>query len=88
MDWEVGFHNPIMMYDDEDRKVKEGCTFSEEDLYLLKNGLNINNSDIDLVEHEGKTRIFYGNGDQLSYSFLCEAEYDGPLDEFLEAFFK
>ena len=43
---------------------------------------------VDLFEFEGKTKIYYANGDQMSYSFLCEAEYDGPLDEFLEAFFK
>ena len=50
--------------------------------------LNINCSDVDLCEYQGKTHIFYGNGDQMTYSFLCEAVYDGPLDEFLEAFFR
>ena len=87
LDWEVGFHNPIMMYGDDDRRVKPGCTLSPEDLDLLENGLNINCSDLDLCEFEGKTRIYYANGDQMTYSFLCEAEYDGPLSEFLKAFF-
>ena len=88
LDWQVGFHNPIMMFGDDDRKVKEGCELTDEEMELLQTGLNINNSDIDLFEFEGKTKIYYANGDQMSYSFLCEAEYDGPLDEFLEAFFK
>ena len=88
LDWEVGFHNPILMYGDDDRKIKPGCTLTPEETALLQTGLNINCSDIDLCEFEGKTRVYYANGDQMTYSFLCEAEYDGPLNEFLEAFFR
>ena len=87
-DWEVGFHNPMMMWSDEDRIPKEGAKFTPEELDILKNGLNINCSDIDLFEYDGKTHIYYANGDQMTYSFLCEAMSDLPLDEFLEAFFK
>ena len=86
--WEVGFHNPIMMWSDEDRIPKEGVVFTDEELELLQTGLNINCSDLDLFEYEGRTHIYYANGDQMNYSFLCEAVYDGPLEEFLEAFFK
>ena len=88
LDWEVGFHNPMMMWGDDDRVVREGSTLTEEELVLLQTGLNINCSDIDLFEYEGKTHIYYANGDQMTYSFLCEAVCDLPLDEFLEAFFK
>ena len=87
-DWFVGFHNPIMMYGDDDRVVREGASFTEEELDVLYNHLNINCSDIDLFEYEGKTHIFYANGDQMGYSFLCEVECDMLLDDFLEAFFK
>lgn len=86
--WEVGFHNPMMMWSDEDRIPKEGAVFSPEDLELLQTGLNINCSDLDLFELDGKTHIYYANGDQMTYSFLCEAVCDLPLDDFLEAFFK
>ena len=58
-------------------KLKGGCKLTDEEMELLQTGLNINNSDIDLFEFEGKTKIYYFNGDQMSYSFLCEAEYDG-----------
>lgn len=88
LDWEVGFHNPIMLWSDEDRKIKPGCVLTADEKELLETGLNINCSDIDLCEFEGKTRIFYANGDQMTYSFLCEAEYDGPLSSFLQAFFR
>ena len=86
--WEVGFHNPILMWSDEDRIPQEGAKFTEGELDLLENGLNINCSDMDFFEVDGKTHIYYANGDQMNYSFLCEAVYDGPQDEFLEAFFK
>ena len=59
---------------------------TQPELELPENGLNINCSDLDLCELEGKTRVWYANGDQMTYSFLCEAEYDGPLNEFLAAF--
>lgn len=88
LDWEVGFHNPIMMWSDEDRIPKEGCQFSDEDLELLQTGLNINCSDIDLFEYNGETHIYYANGDQMTYSFLCEAVSELPMDQFLESFFK
>ena len=88
MDWEVGFHNPIMMFGDEDRIPHPNSSLTPQELDLLENGLNINNSDVDLFEYEGKTHIYYASGDQMTYSFLCEAVYDGPMEEFLEAFFK
>lgn len=88
LDWEVGFHNPIMMWSDEDRVPKEGVTLTKDELELLQTGLNINCSDIDLFEYEGKTHIYYANGDQMTYSFLCEAVCDLPLQDFLEAFFQ
>ncbi len=87
-DWEVGFHNPMMMWSDEDRKPHPDSSFGAEDLELLETGLNINCSDLDLFEYGGKTHIYYANGDQMSYAFMCEAIYDGPLDEFLESFFR
>ncbi len=87
-DWQVGFHNPIMMWSDEDRTPAPGSSFTPEQLTLLQTGLNINCSDIDLLEQEGKTHIYYANGDQMTYSFLCEAVYDGPMTQFLEHFFR
>lgn len=86
-DWEVGLHNPVMMWGDDDRKVKEGCRLTPEELDLLENGLNINCSDLDLCELDGKVHIYYANGDQMTYSFLCEAVYDGSMTDFLKGFF-
>jgi alpha-L-fucosidase len=90
VDWEVGFHNPMMMWGDDDRKIKEGCPelFDEHWRELLETGLSINCSDLDLCEYQGKTHIFYTNGNQMTWSFLLEAVYDGPLALFLRAFFE
>ncbi|MGI6743995.1 MAG: hypothetical protein ACOX4O_10100 [Eubacteriales bacterium] len=88
LDWEVGFHNPMMMWGDEDRIPKPGVEFSEKDLDTLQNGLNINCSDLDFFEYKGKTHIFYANGNQMTYSFLCEAVYDGTEKDFVESFFR
>ena len=52
-------------------------------------GIIVNNSDVDLCEYEGKTYINYLGGDQGNSwcGLLCEAIYDGPLDEYLKANF-
>ena len=90
IDWEVGFHNPMMMFGDDDRMVNKETyyKFSEEELDKLENRININNSDLDLCEHNGRTHVFYATGDQMTYGFLGEAVYDGPLDQFLKAYFE
>ena len=89
-DWEIGYHNPVLMYYDDYRKVKPDAhvEFSAEQLYKLKNYININNSDLDFCEYKGKTYIFYLTGNQQTYGFMCEAVYDGGLYDFLRAFFR
>ena len=41
-----------------------------------------------MCEYDGKTRICYNVGHQLGYHYLCEAEYDGTLSEFLQSLFR
>ena len=86
--WEVGIHNPIMLWSDEDRKLYHSANMKAEDIELLQKVLNINCSDMDFYEFEGKTHIFYANGDQMGNAFICKAIYDGGLQSFLQAFFK
>ena len=86
--WEIGYHNPILWVSREDRMIKEGVSFDEETARLIHSYLNINNCDVDLCEYQGKTHINYLTGDQLGTGFMCEAVYDGPLNEFLQAFFR
>lgn len=46
-----------------------------------------NNSDVDLLEHEGRTYLYYATGDQESWGTVRVAMYDGPQRAFFEGFF-
>ena len=53
----------------------------------IAKAVNINNSDVDLCEFNGKTIIYYSWGNQQGVEFLAEAFYDGTLERFLKGFF-
>jgi hypothetical protein len=44
----------------------------------------INTSDPDVIEHQGKTRLYYAAGDQRTWMNIKWAEFEGTLAEFLE----
>jgi len=48
---------------------------------------DINASDIDLVEFEGKVLVYYGYGDQRGEGGIASAEYAGSLRSFFEHYF-
>lgn len=87
MYYEVGIKSPVMWFDDDDRKIYKKEWMTEKDLELVKNSVNINNSDVDVCEFNGKTVIMYSWGNQASQEFLAVAEYNGTLKEFFESFF-
>lgn len=87
--WEVGLYNPILMPDENDRRISPNAyDLSEEILKEIPTGFISSNSDIDLCEYKGKTRISYNVGNQLGFYYMAEAEYDGTPEEFLEAYFR
>jgi len=86
--WEIGLHNPVLWVSREDRFPKPGVVFDEDTVTKIRHYMNINDCDVDLCEFNGQTRIFYLTGDQLSLGFMCEALYDGPMEQFLQSFFK
>jgi hypothetical protein len=86
-DFEIGLHNPIMFCSPEDKQPKPGRYFPEETLQKIRTYLNINDCDIDLCEYCGYTYINYLTGDQHGVNCMCEAVYDGPMDDFLKGFF-
>ncbi|MBI3851884.1 MAG: hypothetical protein HY298_16635 [Verrucomicrobia bacterium] len=45
-------------------------------------GEGINNSDVDLLEYEGNTYLYYATGDQATWGALRVAQYAGPMKEF------
>lgn len=46
-----------------------------------------NNSDVDLIEYEGKTYLYYATGDQETWGTLRVAMFDGPEKTFFESHF-
>ncbi len=83
--WELGKYTPVLVCDEDDRKISPNAVgFTEEFLEEMKTGFICNDSDLDMCEFEGKTRILYIVGNQLGYYYQAEAIYDGPLAEFLE----
>jgi hypothetical protein len=50
-------------------------------------GEGSNNSDVDLVELDGKTYVYYCTGDQRTWGDLKRAVYPGPMAEFFAGYF-
>jgi len=50
-------------------------------------GEGCNNSDVDLIEIDGKTYVYYATGDQSTWTELKRAVYPGPMVEFFESYF-
>ena len=84
--WESSPLNPLMRFDDSDRRIANPKLTPEERARISK-AENLNNSDVDLCEFEGKTIIIYSWGNQQGIEHLAEAEYPGTLAEFLQGYF-
>ena len=84
--WESSPLNPIMRYSIEDKLIANPKLTAEE-RERIAGAVDINNSDVDFCEFEGKTVIVYSWGNQQGVEHLAEALYDGPESEFLKSFF-
>ena len=62
--------------------------YSEQNPLLSPSaGEGTNTSDVDLFELDGKTYVYYADGDQATWLELKHAVYDGPMLEFLASYF-
>ena len=52
------------------------------------NGREINTSDPDLIEWQGKTRVYFTGGCQHWGGYLQYAEFDGSMQEFFESYYE
>jgi len=87
--WYVGLYNPILMPSDEDKNLSlYAYDLTPEMIEEIRTGFNINNSDIDMCDWNGKTIINYLCGNQLGFYYMCEAEYDGTVAELLASYFE
>ena len=84
--WEASPLNPVLVASDEDKAIANPrLTAAERE--RIAGAVDINNSDIDFCEFEGRTIINYSWGNQRGTEFLAEAIYDGPVNQFLTSFF-
>jgi hypothetical protein len=84
--WDTSPLNPVLRASYEDRQIanpKLEPEFREQ----IRTATNINNSDIDFCEYEGRLIINYSWGNQKGIEHLAEAEFDGTLAEFLTGWF-
>lgn len=89
IDWQVGLYNPILMPDEDDRLISPRAHDLDDALLeAIPTGFIASNSDIDMCDWKGKCYINYTIGNQLGYYYMAEAEYDGTVDEFLQAYFE
>jgi hypothetical protein len=84
--WESSPFNPMMQFSDED-KIFNNTSLSSELQKRIKEAANLNNSDVDLCEFNGKVIIYYSWGNQQGIEHLAEAVYEGTLEDFLNAYF-
>jgi hypothetical protein len=84
--WEDSPRNPIMKHSDEDKAIANPRLTPEQREHIAA-AKNVNNSDVDFCEWEGKTVITYSWGDQHGTEFLAEAFYPGPVKALLQGHF-
>lgn len=88
-EWYVGLYNPFLIPDNDDKKISPNCTMEDLETFgeEVNVVMNINNSDVDMCDWNGKTYINYFVGNQLGSGYLADAIYDGTMEQLLESFF-
>ncbi len=86
VNWEVSPLNPVLKASTDD-KIILNKSLSEDFLRKIDGAENLNNSDIDFCEYNGKLIINYSWGNQHGTEFLAEASYAGTIEQFLKGWF-
>ncbi len=86
INWETSPLNPVLRASEDDRRIANpDLQPGQRD--RIKKAKNINNSDIDFCQFEGRLIINYSWGNQQGIEHLAEAEFDGTLADFLIGWF-
>jgi len=86
INWEISPLNPVLQFSDDDKVIANPKLTSDQRKRIAE-AVNINNSDVDLCEFDGKVIIYYSWGNQQGIEHLAEAVYEGSLESFLKGFF-
>ena len=84
--WEASPLNPVLRHSPDDKKIANPKLTTQQQK-IIKEAKNINNSDIDFCEYQGRTVILYSWGNQQGVEFLAEASYAGTEDSFIRSWF-
>lgn len=84
--WESSPLNPVLKFSPEDKQIANP-KLSADERKRIAGAVNLNNSDVDLCEFEGKVILYYSWGNQQGIEHLAEAVYEGTLESFLKGFF-
>ncbi len=88
--WYSGYYNPILMSDADDKIISPNATsdLTDEIKEKIITCFNSNNSDLDMCDYNGKVYMNYLVSNQYNFYYMCEAEYDGTLADFLKSYFE
>lgn len=84
--WHKSPYNPVLVCSDDDRRLANP-NLPEPLRQRVATARNLNNSDIDFCEFNGRVIINYSWGDQEGIEHLAEAVFDGTLAQFLTGWF-
>ena len=84
--WELSPLNPVLRASDEDRQIADS-RLTEAERQRIATARNINNSDLDFCEFQGRLIINYSWGNQQGVEHLAEAAYEGTEEQFLRGWF-
>ena len=84
--WELSPLNPVLRASDEDRQIANPRLTGAQQ-QRIATARNINNSDLDFCEYQGRLTINYSWGNQQGVEHLAEAVYDGTQEQFLRSWF-
>lgn len=80
--WEPSPLNPVLEASEEDRRLANPA-LTDEERARIATAVDINNSDIDFCEFQGRVIINYSWGNQHGVEHLAEAVYEGSERDFL-----
>jgi alpha-L-fucosidase len=86
INWEPSPVNPVLKASADDRKIANPSLTPEQQKKIAE-AKNINNSDIDFCEFNGRVIINYSWGNQRGTEFLAEAVYEGTIEEFIKGWY-